>query len=166
MFARVRVLLLDKEGLDTRELEIALETKGYDVDVCHDGLSAMEKLYSGEPYSLVLLNLVLARRSGFAVIAQIRKALNSNVPIIALSGLGSPRHQQYAAALGANVCLSRPCGFAWILDAVRQQLDCSRAFAYEGLDLDESGIDLPQAHYPDRSGLNGRLDQTSRWPHV
>lgn len=159
MFARVRVLLVDKEGPETRRLEIALETKGYDVEVRHDGLRALEALYQ-ERFSLVILNLVLPRRSGFAVVAQLRKAMASSTPIIAVSNLDSPRHAHYAEALGVNVCVPQSACFARILDSVRQQLDCSRALAYEPAE-EESGIDLPQVH--ERGGI-AWAEQGARWP--
>jgi DNA-binding response OmpR family regulator len=157
MFARVRVLLVDKESPETRCLEIALATKGYEVTVCHDGLSALEALYR-DTFSLVILNLVLPRRSGFAVVAQLRKAMGCSTPIIAVSGLDSPRHAHYATALGANVCVPRSASFGRILDAVRQQLDSSRAWAYE--ELEESGIDLPQV---DERGMVRMVASSTRW---
>jgi DNA-binding response OmpR family regulator len=157
MFARVRVLLVDKEGPETRSLEIALETRGYDVEMRHDGLRAVEALYH-ETFSLVILNLVLPRRSGFAVVAQLRKAMACSTPIVAISNLDSPRHAQYAQALGANICVPQSSCFERVLDAVRQQLDCSRALAYE--EPEESGIDLPQVN---ERGIAWAAHST-RWP--
>ncbi|MBD3244573.1 MAG: response regulator [Candidatus Moranbacteria bacterium] len=78
-----------------------LETKGYQVEIATDGQQAIEKLNSG-PYSLVLLDILMPKKDGFAVLSEINANPNIEIPVIVLSNLGRKEHISKALDMGAQ----------------------------------------------------------------
>jgi DNA-binding response OmpR family regulator len=97
----MKVLLVEDDKFLRTVLEKKLVNEGFDVVVAEDGESALQKLVQERP-GIILLDIVLPKRSGFAVLEEIRKDPEfSSLPIIILSNLGQKEDVEKGLSLGA-----------------------------------------------------------------
>jgi len=57
--------------------------KGYSVDFCEDGITAIEKI-TNQPYDICILDVMLPKMDGFTLARKIRE-FNEEIPIIFLT---------------------------------------------------------------------------------
>src|SRR5262245_38683575 len=97
-----RTILIIDDDPDIRELlQMALEEWGYHVMSAPDGNSGMSLALSDRP-DLVILDMMMPRVSGFAVLQRLRQQHRLDVPVIMLSGIESDHQRAYAEFLGAD----------------------------------------------------------------
>lgn len=89
---------------DEKPLANALEFKfkdaGFDVSVAYDGVEGVEKIKKNE-YDLVLLDLVMPRKDGFAVLQDMAEE-GKKVPVIALTNLSQKEDLERVKAYGVH----------------------------------------------------------------
>ncbi|MBW2665507.1 MAG: response regulator, partial [Deltaproteobacteria bacterium] len=98
----------------------ALGEEGYDVLTAFDGDEALEAV-SAESPDLVLLDLILPRRDGFAVIESIRALPGSaaTTRVIILSGCSAtPEYAARAASLDVSEFLTKPVPLTKLVESV------------------------------------------------
>lgn len=114
-----RILIID----DDSELGVLLTDyfgrEGYGADTAHDGESGLEAL-SRNPYSLVILDVMLPDRDGFEVLKEIRK--RSEIPVIMLTAKGEDVDRIVGLELGADDYLPKPFNPRELLARVRAVL--------------------------------------------
>lgn len=100
-----KILIVEDEEniLDTLQLNLDLE--GYALESATDGEEALKKFDSFQP-DLVLLDVMLPKKSGYDVCREIRQY--SNVPILFLSAKGTTQDRIFGLKLGANDYLPKP----------------------------------------------------------
>jgi DNA-binding response OmpR family regulator len=99
--ASPHLLLVEDDKFISRAYKDGLEREGFDVDTAFDGVEAMEKIRASSP-SLVLLDLILPEKDGFAVLEEVRLDESlKHVPIIILSNLGQESDIEKGRSLGA-----------------------------------------------------------------
>jgi CheY-like chemotaxis protein/curved DNA-binding protein CbpA len=121
---RPTVLCVDDDRNLCQILSKALSGEGYLVRTAHDGDEAVASLRE-EPPDLLLLDLLLPKRDGFAVLETIRglEGDAAKVPVILLSGcLNSPQYVERAQALGASALLTKPVPLEELLQTVASHL--------------------------------------------
>jgi CheY-like chemotaxis protein len=115
------VLCVDDDRDLCNILARALAEDGYGVVTAFDGQTAVDMVTESPP-SLVLLDLILPRKDGFAVLESIR-ALDgpaADTPVIVLSGCTpTPEYSARALALGAVALLVKPVPLDELLETVR-----------------------------------------------
>ena len=125
--------------------EPALARSGYRVVTAEDAAAALTIVKAEKP-DVVVLDLGLPDRSGFEVIAEIRK--HSPVPIIVLSARADERAKVEALDLGADDYVAKPFGMAELMARIRAAL--RHAFQAQGeLPVFISGdltVDLVRRH--------------------
>jgi DNA-binding response OmpR family regulator len=75
--------------------KLRLEMEGYEVDLAHDGIMGSEKATSGN-YDLIVLDLLLPKKSGQEIYEEIKQSKNKTVPVIVLTALGNQRKKDFA----------------------------------------------------------------------
>lgn len=75
----IRVLLAEDDETMGYLLEDNLTTAGYQVDLCLDGQSALSAFFN-RPYHLAILDVMLPKRDGFSVAAEIRRVRGKSSP--------------------------------------------------------------------------------------
>lgn len=103
---KVRILLCEDDenlGMLLREY---LQTKGYDCDLQPDG-EAGYKAFTRNKYDLCVLDVMMPKKDGFALAADIR-AMNTDVPIIFLTAKSMKEDILQGFKLGADDYLSKP----------------------------------------------------------
>ena len=86
----VNILLVEDEILINELVEEFLKNNGYQVVPCFDGLKALE-LFDKEIFNLVLLDIMIPKKTGLEVLQEIRK--KSKVPIIMLTAMSDEQTQ-------------------------------------------------------------------------
>ena len=103
------ILVVDDEPYIGRIIQLKLESGPYAVELAHDGRSALERLSSGKPFDLVLLDIMMPHLSGLEVLAQLRRLPGrEQTPVIMLTAKGQDTDRARAAELGATDFLTKP----------------------------------------------------------
>ena len=100
-----KILLIDDDMDLCRLLRSNLEQEGYDVRVCHDGVTGLSQAADCD-YQLVILDIMLPRKSGYEVLRGIRE--KSFVPILMLTARDSEGDRVSGLGLGADDYLTKP----------------------------------------------------------
>jgi DNA-binding response OmpR family regulator len=97
-----------------------LELEGWRVEDCDDGLTALRKIESHEPYDLILLDDDLPGLSGVELAARARSlGHRSHTPIIMLS---ATERRRDACAAGIDIFLKKPEGMTSLVETIKQLL--------------------------------------------
>jgi len=145
---RPTVLCVDDDRHLCQIISKALTGVGYLVRMAHDGDEALASLREEAP-DLVLLDLLLPRRDGFAVLEAMREleGETGKVPVVLLSGcLRSPQYVERAQALGAAALLTKPVPLDELLQTISRHLPtAARARTGSGPQVPLSGslADVP-----------------------
>ena len=115
----VRVLVVDDDPAIVRTLAINLRARDYQVQVAHDGRTALEIL-TEEPPDLMLLDLGLPDLDGVGVLRRLRSF--SDLPVIVLSARHSSDDKVEALDLGANDYVTKPFGVEELMARIRAAL--------------------------------------------
>ncbi|MBI3895654.1 MAG: response regulator transcription factor [Acidobacteria bacterium] len=111
-----RVLIVEDDKSLALALREGFEYEGYSVLVAADGTAglrlAVEKLLT-----LIILDVMLPKRSGFELCTQLRKAGNT-VPIIILSARSEESDKVLGLKLGADDYLTKPFSFMELMARV------------------------------------------------
>jgi two-component system, OmpR family, KDP operon response regulator KdpE len=149
-----RILVVDDEPRYLRLLEANLKTEGYEVSKAADGVQALDT-FSAQPFDLILLDILMPRLDGFAVLQRIRAF--SNVPIMVLTAKGEEQDRVKGLDLGADDYLVKPFSATELLARVRAVLRRSqvpvgpaeaRFFTHENLRIDFARAEVWRGEQP------------------
>ncbi len=115
----MKILVVDDEELLVKGIKFNLENEGYEVDVCYDGETAVEKARSGA-FQLILLDLMMPRLDGLGACMQIREF--SSVPIIMLTAKGEDTDKLIGFEYGADDYITKPFNILELKARVRAML--------------------------------------------
>ena len=118
----VRVLIVDDDPDIVESLRFALEGKGYTVLVARDGNQGLAMAEREDP-DLVILDMMMPKRSGFLVMDKLRRSQRPAIKIIMITANEGNRHKAYAEMLGVNEYIRKPFNMDRLLDAVERVLD-------------------------------------------
>jgi CheY-like chemotaxis protein len=96
----VEVLIVEDDPAIAEMYRIQLEVDGYRVRVAGTATDAMMAIDRGQP-SLVLLDILLPGRDGFAVLEHLQLATGPAPPVVILSNYGEPAMVDRGLSLGA-----------------------------------------------------------------
>jgi DNA-binding response OmpR family regulator len=102
-----KILIVEDEAGLRQGLEINLRHENYETVTAGDGEEAI-RLFHAESPDLVLLDLMLPKRSGFEVLDHIRKM--SKVPVILLTARGQETDKVRGLRGGADDYVTKPFG--------------------------------------------------------
>ena len=103
-----RTILVGEDDAEVREyLAVTLRCHGYDVQMAVDGEGVINHFNAGRPASLVLLDIMMPNKDGWETLRDIR-VINSDVPVIMMSGMSSPPNIVQAIKSGAIDFLGKP----------------------------------------------------------
>jgi two-component system response regulator RegX3 len=119
-----RILVVEDEAAIRDGLTDVLVYHGYEVDAVGDGRVGLEKALSGR-YDLLLLDVMLPGRDGFAICDEVRKG-DRDQPIIMLTAKTSDEDIVNGLALGADDYIAKPFSIAQLVLRVKAVLRRSR----------------------------------------
>jgi two-component system alkaline phosphatase synthesis response regulator PhoP len=101
-----RILIVEDEPGIALVLESDLRLEGYDVEVARDGEVGLQRAREGD-FDLILLDVMLPRKDGFAVCRELRRARVA-VPIILLTARSQEAEKVLGLELGADDYITKP----------------------------------------------------------
>lgn len=116
-------------------LESFLATEHFEVETAFDGESACEKFTKGE-YSLVLLDLMIPKKSGMEVMRTIRE--KSTVPIIIMSAKDTDSDKTLGLGLGADDYITKPFSVTEVLARIKANI--RRSTQYAAQEKEKKGV--------------------------
>jgi DNA-binding response OmpR family regulator len=134
-----RILLIEDEEAMIAGLEYALRKEGFEVVVARDGDEGQRRAREGA--DLVLLDLMLPKRSGFDVLRAIRAA-DSGMPVILLTAKGQEADKVRGFDLGADDYVTKPFGLAELVARIRARLRLRTERVPDTVTIGEAALDL------------------------
>lgn len=126
MAEKARILVADDEPHIRRILQFLLENEGFEVYLAEDGSQAWEAVRTFQP-DLVLLDVMMPRMDGFAVLDEIRAGFEtSTLPVIMLTAKGESSDKVRGLKGGANDYVIKPFNHDELLLRVGNLLDVTR----------------------------------------
>jgi two-component system, OmpR family, response regulator len=118
----VDVLIAEDEPSILESLDFILRRAGYSIATVTDGDAALAAVRRESP-RLLVLDVMLPKRSGFEVLKQIRAdALTRGLPVLILTAKGQAQDRRTAEELGASSFVTKPYANADVVDTVRRLL--------------------------------------------
>ena len=114
----MRILVVEDDRKVASFIRQGLEEEGHTVETAADGGVALDLLLEGEPYDLIVLDVMLPGRDGFAVLKAARKG-GVRAPVIMLTARDSVADKVTGLDLGADDYLAKPFAFEELLARVR-----------------------------------------------
>ncbi|MCO6046552.1 response regulator [Aeoliella sp. ICT_H6.2] len=102
-----QVLLVDDDAEIIESLRLALEAKGLSVLVARDGNQGLAITERENP-DLVILDMMMPKRSGFLVLEKLRRTRENPPRIIMITANEGSRHKAYAEMLGVDDYIRKP----------------------------------------------------------
>ncbi|HWW47057.1 MAG TPA: response regulator [Xanthobacteraceae bacterium] len=125
--AVIDVLVAEDEPGILESLDFILRRAGWSISTVTDGEAALEAARQLHP-RVVVLDLMLPKRTGFEVLKQMKADKSTrDVPILILTAKGQQRDRQIAEELGADGFVTKPYANDDVIGAVRRLLEGTKA---------------------------------------
>lgn len=95
-----KILIAEDERPIANALSLKLQSAGYETVVVYDGEAAISQIKS-DKFDLILLDLMMPKKDGFAVLEEAKKA-KITAPIIVSTNLSQEEDKKRALDLGAK----------------------------------------------------------------
>ena len=115
------ILIVDDDPEIVESVKIALQSEGYTVFYARDGNQGLE-LAERENPDLIILDMMMPKRSGFLVLEKLRRTRRVPIRIIMVTANEGNRHKSYAETLGVDDYIRKPFAMDRLLDSVNRLL--------------------------------------------
>ncbi len=123
----IDILIAEDEPSILEALTFVMGRAGWTVRTVTDGEAVMNAVRREVPRVLVL-DIMLPKRSGFEVLKQIRaNETTRTLPVLVLTAKGQQQDRRVAEELGADSFVTKPYSNADVVEAVRALLDAGAA---------------------------------------
>lgn len=117
----VRILIVDDDQDILESFDAALQAEGALTMTAADGNDAVGAVQN-DPPDIVVLDMMLPKRSGFLVLEKIKGFEDSPLVIMVTANEGK-RHQAYAESLGVDAYLQKPVPLEMLIGTCVELLD-------------------------------------------
>jgi DNA-binding response OmpR family regulator len=117
-----KILVVDDDYEVRSALDHALQSEGALTQSCGDGNSAV-RICESDPPDLVVLDMMLPKRSGFLVLERVKRAAETPPKVIMVTANEGRRHRQYAEDLGVDGYILKPVRLERLIGMCEQLLD-------------------------------------------
>jgi DNA-binding response OmpR family regulator len=114
-----RILLVDDDAEIVESLRLALESNGYTVLIARDGNQGLA-LSERENPDLVILDMMMPKRSGFLVLEKMRRTRDTPMRVIMITANEGSRHKAYAEMLGVDDYIRKPFPMDRLIESVQR----------------------------------------------
>ena len=116
-----RILLVDDDAEIIESLRFTLEAKGYEVLIARDGNQGLALAERKDP-DLVILDMMMPKRSGFLVLEKLRRTRPVPMRVIMITANEGSRHKAYAEMLGVDDYIRKPFPMDRLIESVTRLL--------------------------------------------
>ncbi|MDA1049590.1 MAG: response regulator [Planctomycetota bacterium] len=116
-----RILVVDDDYEIIDALRYALEAKGFEVLIARDGNQGLAMAEREDP-DLVILDMMMPKRSGFLVLEKLRRTHAVPIRVIMITANEGSRHKAYAEMLGVDDYIRKPFAMDRLVDSVSRLL--------------------------------------------
>jgi DNA-binding response OmpR family regulator len=113
----MKILIVEDEPKVASFIQKGLTENNYDAEIVHDGLEG-EKMAMVNKYNLFILDILVPGLSGLELCKKL-KTLNSNIPVLMLTALGTTDDKINGFDAGADDYLVKPFEFRELLARVK-----------------------------------------------
>src|SRR5215471_2406999 len=114
-----RVLLVDDDPEIIDAIRYALESKGFQIFIARDGNQGLAMAERENP-DLVILDMMMPKRSGFLVLEKMRRTREVPLRVIMITANEGSRHKAYAEMLGVDDYIRKPFPMDRLIDSVKR----------------------------------------------
>ena len=118
---RKKILLVDDDREIVESMRIALDASGFETIVARDGNQGLAMAEREDP-DLVILDMMMPKRSGFLVLEKLRRTRPVPLRVIMITANEGSRHKAYAETLGVNDYIRKPFAMDRLLESVTRLL--------------------------------------------
>ena len=115
------ILVVDDDVEIGQSVRFALEAKGYKVLNATDGNQGLALAETEDP-DLIILDMMMPKRSGFLVLEKLRRSRPVPTRIIMITANEGNRHKEYAELLGVDDYIRKPFQMDRLLESVERLL--------------------------------------------
>ncbi len=146
-----RVLVVDDDAQMRDMLDLGLRGSGFDVRCATDGASALELLRSPWQPDVIVLDVVMPKLDGIALIPMLRRM--SEVPILMLSARSEALDKITALSAGADDYMAKPFDLGELVARLRSrirrpQLASRRTLSFADIEMDLDARSIARAGRP------------------
>jgi DNA-binding response OmpR family regulator len=116
-----RILLVDDDAEIIESLRLALESNGFQVLIARDGNQGLALAEREDP-DLVILDMMMPKRSGFLVLEKMRRSREVPFRVIMITANEGSRHKAYAEMLGVDDYIRKPFPMDRLIESVKRLL--------------------------------------------
>ena len=116
-----RILIVDDDAEIVESLRFALEAKKYTVLIARDGNQGLAMAEREDP-DLVILDMMMPKRSGFLVLEKLRRTRAVPLKVIMITANEGSRHKAYAEMLGVDDYIRKPFAMERLIESVGRLL--------------------------------------------
>jgi CheY-like chemotaxis protein len=115
------ILVIDDDITSLDIVSFLFEERGYHVERCADGYSAIEFTKHSAP-DLIIVDLMMPQINGADTVRSIRALGFDSIPIIAFTAVDEPDLHREAEEAGCNTVLTKPCRPDKLLKYIKEYL--------------------------------------------
>ena len=119
--ATKHILLVDDDAEIIESLRLALEAQSYEVLVARDGNQGLALIERENP-DLIILDMMMPKRSGFLVLERLKRLGEKKHRIIMITANEGNRHKAYAEMLGVDDYVRKPFPMDRLIQSVQRLL--------------------------------------------
>lgn len=119
-----RILIVDDDNEIVESVRFALEQRAYHVLVVRDGNQGLAMAEREDP-DLVILDMMMPKRSGFLVLEKLRRTRPVPLRVIMITANEGSRHKAYAEMLGVDDYIRKPFAMDRLMESVTRLLEPS-----------------------------------------
>lgn len=120
-----RALIVDDDPEIVESTQLALEAFGYEVETAYDGSEGLALAERRRP-DVMILDMMMPKRSGFLVLETLRQVDDFPTRIIMITANEGNRHKEYAEKLGVDAYLRKPFAMDELLATIDRVLEDSQ----------------------------------------
>jgi DNA-binding response OmpR family regulator len=119
MASEKTILIVDDDRDLVSGLRSVLESKGYKVITAFDGSAGLNMATREKP-DLVLVDMMMPKKSGFLVLEGLKSGPDTGPKVIMMTANEGARHKAYAEMLGVDDYLRKPFAIDKLLESVQR----------------------------------------------
>lgn len=117
MTSKKTILIVDDDRDIVQGLRALLESRGYRIVTAHDGEAGLKQAAKELP-DLVLVDMMMPKKSGFLVIEGLKQKGVANPKVVMMTANEGSRHRAYAEMLGVDDYLRKPFAMDKLLESI------------------------------------------------